>query len=74
MSRACLSCGLTLPRREGRGRPRDYCNTDCRRDSLNDRRRRSYATAAAAVRYVRSLPPEARPELEPWRTEHGGLL
>ena len=74
MSRACLTCGTQLARSSGRGRPREYCSLDCRRESLNDRRRRSYATAAAAVAYVRSLPESKRAELEPWRTEHGGLL
>lgn len=73
MNRKCLTCGAPIPKRCGRGRPRDYCDTDCRQASLNVRRRNTRAAATAAVAYVRALP-EVPPELEPRRTEHGGLL
>lgn len=47
-TRACVSCGASLPPPEGRGRPPAYCSATCRRATINAKARDQYG---AGVRY-----------------------
>lgn len=74
-SRACKVCGAELPpAKPGPGRPPEYCSDPCRREGVRVNERRWRSEARAAVRFVRAMAKEAPAELEPWRTEHGGIL
>jgi hypothetical protein len=49
---SCATCGRTLPRRPGRGRPSRYCSERCRADAENASKRAKRAVTSAPTNVV----------------------